>query len=484
MELKRILARDSRSAHEQALARFGPEALVISASQIDGQTELIVAVDLDASDPYALLPGSTSTPTDTPDEPEFQPFKAAMEVVLRHQAVMERQAARQDLHEPPTRPEPVRAESVRADAVRAESVRAEPLRTEPAQPRLIPPRGVHAPPESTVAMTSPTRPVPTPDQASAVPDAEALRSREIVDLIRAEIADLRQEIQSVKSPALVPSRRRFSRAVQPIANAVRRSCGDSILSAALLNALTQAEDVHEADAALRAGLAERLPGAAACPESGIHALLGSSGSGKTLLSAKLLARAARSTPTEHLAWVTYGEARPGAWGQAQMLASLVGVELFRARDQSTLGLVLDELSDRVLIVIDTPGHELAQHAQALAAVSPSIQRHLVIPAELSAASARRLCALGATPWQGVFLSKVDEIEHPWPLVDLLGSLQGMNIGAVNACHRLSDPLQPYLPDKLLESALAYLSESLEAAAQPAAAAPFESPGSYSSHVHG
>jgi flagellar biosynthesis protein FlhF len=484
MELKRILARDSRSAHEQALARFGPEALVISASQIDGQTELIVAVDLDASDPYALLPGSPSVPVDTPDEPEFQPFKAAMEVVLRHQAVMERQAARQDLREPPTRPEPVRTESVRAESVRAESVRAEPVRSEPAQPRLTPPRDVHAPAGSTGAMTSPARRVPTPDQASVPPDAEALRSREIVDLIRAEIADLRQEIQSVKSPALVPSRRRFSRAVQPLANAVRRSCGDSLLSAALLNALTQAEDVHEADAALRAGLAERLPGAAACPESGIHALLGSSGSGKTLLGAKLLARAARSTPAEHLAWVTYGEARPGAWGQAQMLASLVGVELFRARDQSTLGLVLDELSERVLIVIDTPGNELAQHAQALAAVSESIQRHLVIPAELSAASARRLCALGTPPWQGVFLSKVDEIEHPWPLVDLLGSLRGMNIGAVNACHRLSDPLQPYVPDKLLESALAYLSESLEAAAQPAATAPFESPGSYSSHVHG
>lgn len=449
MELKRILARDSRSAHEQALARFGPDALVISTSQIDGQTELIVAIDLEASDPYTLTAGASASEQVTgeatgesmAESQGFQPFKAAMEVVLRHQAVMEKKG-------PATRP----------------------------QTLLTPPS------EATIA--APAAPLPPRAQAQAAPQTEAQRSREIVDLIRAEIADLRQEIQSVKSPALAPSRRRFSRAVQPIANAVRRSCGDSGLSAALLNLLTQAEDATEADVALRVGLTERLPGAAACPESGTHALIGSSGSGKTLLCAKLLARAARSTPTERMAWVTYGEARPGAWGQAQMLASLVGVELFRARDQSTLALVLDELSDRSFIVIDTPGSELALHAQAVAAVSDTIHRHLVIPAELSAASARRLSTLGPGPWQGVMLSKMDEVEQPWPLVDLLASLRGLNILAVNSCHRLSDPLQPYQPDKLLESALAFLSESLDATPLPPAMTPLESPGSYSSHVHG
>jgi flagellar biosynthesis protein FlhF len=455
MELKRILARDSRSAHEQALARFGPDALVISTSQIDGQTELIVAIDLDASDPYTLTAGASAsepvpaeaTGGSMAETQGFQPFKAAMEVVLRHQAVMEKRQAPQL----ETRPEPI------------------------PEPRSTPP--------SEVATTAPAMPSPPAIQVQSPPQVDAQRSREIVDLIRAEIADLRQEIQSVKSPSLGSSRRRFSRAVQPIANAVRRSCGDSGLSAALLNVLTQAEDATEADVALRVGLAERLPGTAACPESGVHALFGSSGSGKTLLCAKLLARAARSTPTEHLAWVTYGEARPGAWGQAQMLASLVGVELFRARDPSTLALVLDELSDRAFIVIDTPGSELALHAQALAAASDTIQRHLVVPAELSAASAKRLCTLGSGPWQGVMLSKMDEVEQPWPLVDLLASLRGLNIVAVNACHRLSDPLQPYQPDNLLESALAFLSDSLDAMPSPPMG-PLESPGSYSSHVHG
>ena len=47
MELKRILARDARAANEKAIAMYGPDVLVISSCQVRGQTELIVAVDID-----------------------------------------------------------------------------------------------------------------------------------------------------------------------------------------------------------------------------------------------------------------------------------------------------------------------------------------------------------------------------------------------------------------------------------------------------
>ena len=47
MELKRILARDNKQANEKAVALYGPDVLVISSCQVRGQTELIVAVDID-----------------------------------------------------------------------------------------------------------------------------------------------------------------------------------------------------------------------------------------------------------------------------------------------------------------------------------------------------------------------------------------------------------------------------------------------------
>ena len=47
MELKRILARDLRAATEKAVSLYGTDALVVSHEQVNGQTEVIVAVDLE-----------------------------------------------------------------------------------------------------------------------------------------------------------------------------------------------------------------------------------------------------------------------------------------------------------------------------------------------------------------------------------------------------------------------------------------------------
>jgi flagellar biosynthesis protein FlhF len=44
MELKRILARDTKTANERAIALYGRNVLVISNHTVGGQTELVVAV--------------------------------------------------------------------------------------------------------------------------------------------------------------------------------------------------------------------------------------------------------------------------------------------------------------------------------------------------------------------------------------------------------------------------------------------------------
>ena len=59
MELKRILARDSRSANEKAIQMYGKEVLIISSQRLDNQIELIVAVDLDSN---AAAPAVSAAP--------------------------------------------------------------------------------------------------------------------------------------------------------------------------------------------------------------------------------------------------------------------------------------------------------------------------------------------------------------------------------------------------------------------------------------
>ena len=47
MELKRILARDTRSATEQAIALYGKDVLIISNHRVGGQTELVIALEVE-----------------------------------------------------------------------------------------------------------------------------------------------------------------------------------------------------------------------------------------------------------------------------------------------------------------------------------------------------------------------------------------------------------------------------------------------------
>ena len=72
MELKRILARDTRAATEKAIALYGPDVLVISNHRIQGETELVVAVDLPA-DPLEESLAETSTHSiEAPSAPGFK----------------------------------------------------------------------------------------------------------------------------------------------------------------------------------------------------------------------------------------------------------------------------------------------------------------------------------------------------------------------------------------------------------------------------
>jgi flagellar biosynthesis GTPase FlhF len=50
--------------------------------------------------------------------------------------------------------------------------------------------------------------------------------------------------------------------------------------------------------------------------------------------------------------------RAGAWSQTQMLCAQLGVECYRANGADTLRLLLEELSPKRLILIDTPGVQM------------------------------------------------------------------------------------------------------------------------------
>jgi flagellar biosynthesis protein FlhF len=440
MELKRIVARDARSAHERAMSLYGRDALVIATAQIDGQTELVVAVEPSPSPTMTAATAAaaaTFVPADgsADTHPAGSPFQAAMEAVMHL-----RQAA-----------------AAQADAPLVAPARAEPA---PATSRPQPAAALRTAPATGF---TPLAPAPLADTTAA----EALRGREIVELVRREIAQLRAEFLAVqrqgrhRTPTLAPE-------VEAIAQALLDDGVPGPLRERLVAAIADCGTATEALEAMHLSLLEAMPAPRLPSWQGVHALLGPSGAGKTLMTARLALDLARRHGADAIAWISYGETRAAAWSEVQVLAAQAGVEAFRARDTATLGLLLEELGGRATILIDTPGTDFVRLAATLAGDFPQIALHALISADASGGSLQRLTGAPGVRWQSLLIAKTDEAVQPWPLIQTLLDRPDWQVSATADGDRLAGSLHAFSPEELLAVVLAPLADAATAAVAPVA----------------
>ena len=417
MELKRILARDTRSAMEQAIQTYGPDVLVISNHQVGGQTELVVAIEV----PELAIAEVTEpvVSTDLLINPPASSFRQSLEAASQPQAPTPAQT-------------PVQAPA-------QVQVSSQPAPQQPA-----------APVDAAAVAASAAAP-----NHSAEQDArDYLRSREIVDLVRDEIAALRREFRMRQQTSAWQSNMNFAPALAPLVQALQDASMPGALRALLLDCVGACADTEQALQALRAQLIHHLQRPQApLPLQGLHLLAGPSGAGKTLMTARLAQLAAQSD-SQQVAIISYQDARAGAWSQTQMLAAQLGVDAFRASDAQNLRLLVNELSNRKLVLIDTAGVQMNEQVTQILSQAPACQAHAVLPADASSATLERVLGQGL-PFQSLLLTKVDEASSAWPLLQFLGD-NGLAISGASHGARLSD-LTPAFPiEQLVDFALAPL----------------------------
>jgi flagellar biosynthesis GTPase FlhF len=199
------------------------------------------------------------------------------------------------------------------------------------------------------------------------------------------------------------------------------------------------------------------------PNRGVHVMAGLSGSGKTLMVAKAAQQVALHYGTEYVAVVSYHDMRAGAWSQTQMLCAQLGVDCFRAGSPETLKLLLDELSPRRMIVIDTPGVQMSERLAEILKVCPEAGLHAVAPADSSAVTLSRIMLKSQLPWQSLMISKLDEANSPWPLIQFLIA-EGAQcvVSAGGGSDKISDGLKSSGLQKLINMAMAQLNPTLDA----------------------
>lgn len=370
MELKRILAKDLRRATEKAVKLYGEDVLFVSNAKVNGQHEVIVAVD--------LAPESVELAADKGDAVRFG---AALQQSFRE---LEGAATATD--------------TVIADDEEEHTYEA-PLKAKKAAVRAAP-------------SPSATR--------QAEDHRDYIRGREIVDMVRDELAAIRKEFKLAQRVAAWQTETPSHSAVRPLVTALAEASIPVSLRTLLVDTVSTMDNLQEAQDALKAQLVKSIGEHwAKLPQRGVHAIAGPAGSGKTMMVARLARAAAERKGAESVAVISYCDQRAGAWSQIQMLCAQAGVDCLRANDPDTLKMLLGELGARHLVLIDTPGVEVAARAEQLVQVSPDIAIHLVLPADASGTTVKKHLLESKVEWASLMASRMDEATQPWALLQVL-----------------------------------------------------------------
>jgi flagellar biosynthesis protein FlhF len=154
---------------------------------------------------------------------------------------------------------------------------------------------------------------------------------------------------------------------------------------------------------------------------GIYALIGATGVGKTTSTAKLAAAFATRHGASNLGLITLDAYRVGAQEQLRTYGRILGVPVHTAHDRASLEDLLDLLSAKKMVLIDTAG--MAQRdertRELLEMLSHrAVNRLLVINASAQGETIEdQLAAYAASNCRGVVLSKLDEAVKLGPALD-------------------------------------------------------------------
>jgi len=431
MELKRILARDSRSANEKAIQLYGSDVLIISTQRLDNQTELIVAVDLDAQPaPEVSAPAVVEANGQDGAAAPFVPFSKLFQSASSLAPLLPEAASLPDLgllqEAAVAAPQAV----VSAPAVKQVEAQAEQLRH------------------------------------------DGQRSQEIVEMLRQEIAALRKDFSLSRQMMPWQDGLRLSPAIQQLSLAMSEVGVPAGLRALLTDSIQELESVQDAWPVMQGLLVSALNRAAMTPpESGVHALCGPSGSGKTSMVGRLAFAAAQVYGVENQVMVSFADQRPGAWAQMQLLAAQSGVACMRAANSDTLRILLQELEGKT-VWIDTCGTDFCAQAELLQTEHPKVLRHAVLPVDATVTSVQKILQNSALSWSSLMLSKVDEAAYPWALIKGL-SEQPLGVSCVAGSSRIDHAAELFDASRLVQLALTPLVQHmpLEPVAQTAMPVP-------------
>ncbi len=374
MKVKRFFAPTMPQALRMVRDEMGADAVILSNKRVDGGVEIVTALDYDEGEVRSQLGVADESKANASRLAELQAEKhrkleQAMKRSQEHiQQVRQRSASQQ---------EPVSAATV-----------GEPADADPEQPEA--------------ALNAPCGDAPGNEAWTAMRDEiHALR-----DMLQQQMGSHGSNPGSQQSVGLVEQRlaeRLQDLGVAPdYARELAAEHGNGRLDLGWKSALKAMANAMRTE---RSDMLER---------GGIYALLGPTGSGKTTTIGKLAAQFVLRHGAEKLALVTTDRYRVAAHEQLFVFGRILNVPVRVVDEANSLDAILDDLSDRRLVLIDTAGLTAADRGWEEQIDELVNSRHAVLPYLVMAATSQpRIMkstwhCYNAAGLAGCILTKIDE----------------------------------------------------------------------------
>lgn len=373
MQVKRFFAATMPEALRMVRTEMGSDAVILSSKRVNDGVEIVTALDYDEGEVRSQLGVADENKTNAARLAELQAEKhrkldEAMNRSREHiQQVRERSSQQED---------PVTPAAVGSGDTQDESADA----------------SGHS------------------DNTALAGDSDALRS------MRAEIHSLRDMLQQMNGAEGGAGKG------QPT-GVVEQRLGDRLQDVGLPRPYAAELAAEHGQGRLDAGWKSALKAVAASlrvasgdpiERGGLYALLGPTGSGKTTTIGKMAARFVLRYGADKLALVTTDRYRVAAHEQLFVFGRILNVPVRVVDEANNLDKILDDLSDRRLVLIDTAGLTAADRGWEEQIGELASSRHAVLPYLLiSATSQPRIMqstwhCYTAVGLAGCILTKTDE----------------------------------------------------------------------------
>jgi flagellar biosynthesis protein FlhF len=254
----------------------------------------------------------------------------------------------------------------------------------------------------------------TGDATSSNPNNTDLSA---IDDIRQELKSLRNVLQFQVSGLLTQHNRKRHPMQGYLISRLEQMGINTELAEEVVSYAPEDSDERQAWVFLLKLLANRLSttGNAILNDSGVVALVGPTGTGKTTTIAKLAARYAQKYGADQVALVTIDTYRIAAYEQLATYGKIIGCAVKKAQNESELADILYQFRSKRLVLVDTAGFgqrdsrlikqldTLNQHSCA------TIKKYLVIQANAQyQVMERTIAAYQKISLQGCIFTKLDE----------------------------------------------------------------------------